>query len=209
MDLMPMQKNERPETFHHQIGKTLEGWSFVESALCTVFIRVTQMHPPMARKIFYSGSGFASRAKMLRVAIGCVNIKEDGLSDFFLACIAKAETYANTRNEIAHGDILLIQAAESIYSNQYIIIQGKEFWKADPDPKDVITHENLEIADNNFRRLGACLLTALAWDGKDAAKNPSLLVELVRALPSPAKKCYLDSEIAKSYNIDGVGPAWR
>src|SRR5262245_28102983 len=48
--------------FFHQIGRAMESWGLVESSLCTLFVRVTKMHPPMGRKIFYASAGFRARA---------------------------------------------------------------------------------------------------------------------------------------------------
>ena len=176
--------SDAPQDFHYQLGKTIEGWSYIESCLCSLFIKVTQMYPPMGRKVFYSATGFRARTKMLRVAIESVNLAEDGMRDFWTTAIDKADKYAGFRNLVVHGDIVFVDFPKSKHYKTHIILQGKQFWKADPEPDDIITYNQLTVADDNYRRLASCMMFVLGRDPKTIAEGPKECRELVARLPS-------------------------
>ena len=88
---------------------------------------------------------------------------------------------------MVHGDVVLIGFAESKYAGQYIILRGREFWKADPDPKDVITKEQLTTADGNVRLLAQCMMSVLAEPSKVTE-----LCELIALLPSQPQSGKID-----------------
>ena len=178
--------------FHHQLGKTIEGWSYIESALCSLFIKVTQMYPPMARSVFYSAAGFRARTKMLRVALESVNLTDEGMLDFWTSAIHKADKYSAFRNLVVHGDVVFVDFPESKHHKRHIILQGKQFWKADPDPKDVITYDQLMIADENIRRLGACMMFVLGRDAQKASTGLKECRDLITLLPNPPDSRQMD-----------------
>lgn len=183
----------------------MEGWSYVESSLCSLFIKVTQMYPPMGRKVFYSATGFRARTKMLRLALESVNLIDEGMLDFWTTAIAKADKYSVFRNLVVHGDVVFVNFPESKHHKRYIILQGKQFWKADPDPKDVITYDQLAIADENIRRLGSCMMFVLGRDAQTTSTGPKECRELIALLPSPPDSCQMDpTDIARFSPLTSV-----
>jgi hypothetical protein len=197
---------ENPDSFYLQLGRAIAGWSIMESAYCGFFAKVTQMHPPMARRIFYSTVGFRARTKMLRLAMDSVNFSEPEMREFWQDSIDKSEKYAKFRNELAHGDVVNIAFEGSRYNGQTIIIQGREFWKADPNPSEVITLEDIKRGDANIRRLAAALVFVLGRDPTKPGPGQKECRELVRLLPSVATSNQLTEEqIAKFSVIYSVG----
>jgi hypothetical protein len=196
--------------FHQKLGQCVASWSFVESSLCTYFTRLTQMHPVTARRIFYSATGFDARAKMLIAAIGSVKTEPD-ISAFLNKIVGKARNYAGSRNAIMHGDVMFVGFEGSKHYGQYIILQGRQHWHADPPDSDVITLENLNMAAENFGRLAACILVSLNWDGKTAEKSPLRLIELIEKLPKEAHLSRLDPRIVAQFPIEkeDVPHVWR
>jgi hypothetical protein len=114
----------------------------------------------------------------------CVNLTEDGMRDFWQDAIDKAEKYSVFRNQMVHGDVLFVDSAKSKYFGQHIILQGREFWKADPDPKDVITHEQLVTSDRNFRLLASCMMSVLGQGSQPDVPGPTQCHDLIALLPS-------------------------
>lgn len=191
--------------FHTQLGKTLEGWSYVESCLCSFFIKVTQTHPPLGRKLFYSSAGFRFRARMLRIAIDCVNLTEEGMREFWQDAIAKADSYSTFRNLMVHGDIVFVDFAGSKYCGKHIILQGREPWKADPDPKDVITLERLAISDQSFRLLASCMMSVLGGGSQPNTPGPMQCRDLISLLPNKPHSNQLgQSDLARFSQFQSV-----
>jgi hypothetical protein len=187
--------------FFHQIGKTMEAWAFIESSLCTLFIKVTRMHPPMGRKLFYASAGFRARARNLRIAMNCVNIDEDQMREFWTEAIGKAEQYSAFRNLMAHGDILYVNTPKSKHYKTHVILQGREFWKADLSPENVITLEQLVIADANFRHLGGCMMFILSRDPKTTKVGPRECRELVALLPQQPQSSFLSEPDLARFSV--------
>jgi len=152
------------DAFNLRLGRAVAGWGYVESGLCQYFLRLTGMNQGpnsvTGRRIFYSGFGFDSRARMLGAVLGWVKTKPD-INEWLNKIIGKARNYAGSRNEILHGDVLFIGYEKSKYFGQSIILQGSRHWHADPPDSEVITAQKLEYAAENFGRLAAIIAVGL------------------------------------------------
>lgn len=196
----PVDRATVESTFYAQFGRTMAAWGYVESTLCTFFERLTQMYPPLARRIYYSPAGFDGRVRMLNATLDVVRT-EPNVSDFLRKAVGKARNYAGSRNKIAHGDALYIEVEGSKYRNQMIVLEGRSHWRMDIPPEDVITISNLEIAYDNFGRLAALLLAALNFDGSSPDLSPTKLQELVPVLPTTAHMDRLDPTSAARFQF--------
>ena len=157
----------------------------------------------MGRKIFYASAGFRARARMLRLAMKCVDINEDQMREFWTEAIEKAKQYSGFRNLMAHGDILHIDDPQSKHYKTHIILQAREFWERDPKPADVITHEQLVIADTNFRRLAECMMFVLGRDPNTTTAGAKECRQLVALLPAQPDLSRLSSTDADRFSILG------
>jgi hypothetical protein len=184
------QQREANEAFKLRIGRAVAMWSYVESGLCVWFQKLTQMHPVVARRIFYSVSGFDPRKRMLKAALGAVHTD---LTDYLTAIINKAGAYSSTRNMFVHGDVLFVAADISPFFGQTIILQGRQAWTADTPDSEVLTSDQMEITEENFGRLAAIVHYGLGWDGF-TKPSPLEFLELIQELPNPAHK----NRLAKS-----------
>jgi len=65
-------QRRREHEFHAQIGRTMAGWASAETMLSTWFERLTQMHPLVSRRVFYSQLGTYASLQMLRGVLSVV-----------------------------------------------------------------------------------------------------------------------------------------
>jgi hypothetical protein len=120
------------------------------------------------------------------------------------------QQFSESRNLIAHGDILFVNIPQSRYYGQMLIMRGRDAWSVDPETTDVLTLANLRMANENFRRLGFCLTISLNWDGKSPERSPDRFLPLVRRLPNPPHLSVLDPTIVEQYQIhESELPHWR
>ena len=207
--ISPKTQSRREREFHAQIGRTMAGWASAETMLSTWFERLTQMHPLVARRVFYSQLGTYASLQMLRAVLSVV-VPVPDIREFLRAVVNKTQQYSETRNLIAHGDVLFVAVPGSRYYGQMLIMRGRDAWLVDPDTTDVLTLENLRTADVNFRRLSFCLTVSLNWDGKDPKKSPDRFLPLVKQLPNPAHSRVLDPTIVEQFQIDELELShWR
>ena len=159
------------------------------------------MHPIVARRVFYSQNGTYATLQMFRAALGFVNTVPD-VKPFLIAALNKLQKYSEVRNRMAHGDAVFVEVANSRYYGQMIIVQGQEAFTNDPSTEDVLTHENLVNANDNFGRLAYSLAVILTWDGKDHEKSPDRFLPLIRLLPNLAHSKRLDQTTLRPFVID-------
>jgi hypothetical protein len=199
----------RERAFHAQVGRTMAGYVSAETMFATWFQRLTQMHPLIARRVFYSSLGTYASLQMLRAVLEVV-VPVPDIREFLRAAMNKMQQFSETRNRIVHGDFLFIKSTESRYYGQMVIVRGRHPWMVDPDTTDVLTLSNLKMAETNFRRLAFCLTISLNWDGKDPEKSPDRFLPLVRQLPKHPNLSVLDPAIAEQYQVqESELPHWR
>jgi hypothetical protein len=85
----------------------------------------------------------------------------------------------------------------SQWRDQHIIVQGRESWITADEA--VLTLTQLENAEENFARLGFCMLAVLSWGGHSKDKSPQRFLPLIRALPNPAHSTKLDRKFAAEF----------
>jgi hypothetical protein len=107
------------DRFYLQYGKALDAWASLELELSGWFEYLTGMPPNMARAIFYSGNGFATRQSMISSALKAADEEwaaaglpgqpypmprplDQDVSRFLDAAITRAGPYSSARNSIAH-----------------------------------------------------------------------------------------------------------
>jgi hypothetical protein len=187
--ILPEDRQKRTDEFHLEIGRCSSRWAIIESGIFQWFERITKMPPGMARRIFYSMSGFDGRRRMFQSAIGTV--PSDLMTEYLKLLCSKAGNYSGSRNKMAHGDVLFIEFPGSKHYSTHIILEGGTTWIADPPDEMVLTLDNLRMMTENFKFLAGFIVDSLNWRG-DMAVMPSRWTELVRLLPNPAHTQKLD-----------------
>jgi len=159
------------------------------------------MHPLVARRVFYSVSGFGIRRRMLDAARNAAQIQPADFGELLKVCSDKAGGWEATRNLMVHGDVMYVAVTNSKFFGKMIVVDGKEFLREDMPETRYLTIDQLRSADENFGRLAYCLLYGLNWD-HSPEKSPLQYRELIDALPSPPHASRLDPNFAKRFRYD-------
>lgn len=188
--------------FFMLLGECINSWAIVENCLSMCFQKITGMEQSMAQKIFYSTSGFGSRATMFSVAIDA-----SGLGplrkDYLKKLISKARNHSSARNKIMHGNVVYIGESHPHYPRQYVIIRGGNSPVSLDEPKDVLKEENLGIILSNFANLIICCHAAAHWDYAAPEIAPLNFLELVEKLPTEVHCTRLDPSTAAKFRPSG------
>jgi len=181
--ISPEKEQNRKELLH-AIGECINAWSVLEAYMEKFFRTITGMDALMSQKIFFTLTGFDARIRVLSAAIETSTQRED-VKELLKAVIIKSKHYAQTRNDIVHGHVITFAPGYK-YSEQYVIVQGKDEPTMEPQESEVLTAKNLITAKQNINRLISCLHATHSWDGKNP---PGLALEYlgrVKALPNQA-----------------------
>src|SRR3989442_1094585 len=79
--------------------------------------------------------------------------------------------------------------------NTVILLNGRQPWQSDPPDDEVMTLDQMLLAQENFGILAGCVHSGLNWDGTDTPRSPPQLIELIDALPREAHKTKLDPSV--------------
>lgn len=170
----------------------------IENLICALFEKTTQMHPVVARAVFFSASGFNGRVEMLLSAMRVVNFEDPNYKKFLILLIKRSREYAGVRNRLAHGSILRVEFQGSAYYKQTIILEGGQHWVADPPPDKVLTGEKISTISVNFTNLLAYLSLAVSGPPQGATADFTVYHGQVALLPSDARCLPSSPEVAEN-----------
>ena len=168
--------------FQSVLGQAVSAWALIEMYLCQHFQTITQVHPDMSRRIFYSATSFQGRSAMIDACLKGNHISP-AYTSFMVAAVKVARDYSRFRNSFIHAEIAGVWVPSSKHFGSFILRQGKSEEFEDKDT--TITSQHLITATSNFGRLSTYLLYTLhALSAHDRAPLPKCQ-KLVEELPRP------------------------
>lgn len=177
---------QQQESFLIAYGHAALVWAQVESTLCIYFRLITRMDSTMARRVFYSATGFRSRTRMLKAAIGCptTNFSSPIEGDFVRKAIRVAESYCEVRNRIAHDQIVCYGIPGHPQSGQHVLVDGKyDRYLGDENP---MTLAQLDTFHSNVSNLFLLLqLFVQREQNEGSVELAEQYLQMLQKLPNP------------------------
>jgi len=150
--------------FLYLFGVAMSHWASLEASLCEWFQRASGMNSQMATTVFFSGTGFRSRAEMLEAVLEHTPRKRvsEEQKTFLKAAIKKARQFSTFRNRIAHGEPRMRLGPKTDGKNDvtFVFYPSKDRLDA---TAEILEQSGLEIAINNIHTLHRCITEMSPW----------------------------------------------
>ncbi len=166
------------------VGHAVVAWAQIENYLAFYLCKITGIETSRGKHIFFSVSGFSSRATLLSAALRTADIPQEE-RDFIVAVLNKATQWSNTRNFIVHGIPTVLQTGST---RTHMTIEGgwlPSHLGTDKDPfLSGLTGPRLTQAAKTFFRLSDLLVNPSLIKHEMTATQLRELEMQVRLLPN-------------------------
>jgi hypothetical protein len=163
--------------FYVTYGRAMAAWAGLESALCSLFVRLTDTRLALGTAVFYSAKSFRGKAEMIGACVEHVRMVPAG-KHFLEKVVGVASTYSQTRNSLAHDEHAWeVHEGESAFVEITIkrVTNGEQ-----------LTETEIGYADTNFTHLALVVLVSLGGRSRTLLRAPELCLSLLDLLPSEA-----------------------